>query len=326
MLSDVMAHYGIAKEFDRAAFFETEDFKDILKEVRHNIQNGSLIALTGIVGSGKTSMLNHIHEILRQEKKVLVCQSLSVEKNRLTLGTLISALFCDLRRSKTEKIPSQPEQRERDLRDLIRNKKKPVVLFVDEAHDLHCKTLVSLKRLIEVVLSGGGTLSIVLAGHPKLGNDLKRPTMEEIGARATTFVLDGLQKHRKEYIQWLFAQCLATKTKAENVVQPDAVDYLADHLTTPLQIHQYLSMALTVGYRTGIKPITRDLVSSVLAHDLNSVEAQLVRQGYDARILAEALDIKLKEARSFIKGELPGTRKDEIINDIHHLGINLSPF
>ena len=48
---------------------------------------------------------------------------------------------------------------------------------------LHPKTLVGLKRLIEVVRDGGGTLSIVLAGHPKLKNDLRRPTMEEIGSR-----------------------------------------------------------------------------------------------------------------------------------------------
>jgi type II secretory pathway predicted ATPase ExeA len=41
------------------------------------------------------------------------------------------------------------------------------VLFVDEAHDLHYKTLIGLKRLCEVVADGGGVLSIVLAGHPK---------------------------------------------------------------------------------------------------------------------------------------------------------------
>jgi hypothetical protein len=31
-------------------------------------------------------------------------------------------------------------------------------MFVDEAHDLHAKTLTGLKRLMEVVADGGGTL------------------------------------------------------------------------------------------------------------------------------------------------------------------------
>lgn len=52
--------------------------------------------------------------------------------------------------------------------------RKTVALFVDEAHNLHPKTLTGLKRLMEVIVDGGGKLSVVLAGHPKLRNDLAR--------------------------------------------------------------------------------------------------------------------------------------------------------
>ncbi len=37
--------------------------------------------------------------------------------------------------------------------------RKPIALIVDEAHDLHSKTLIGLKRLMEVVADGGGTSS-----------------------------------------------------------------------------------------------------------------------------------------------------------------------
>jgi type II secretory pathway predicted ATPase ExeA len=47
------------------------------------------------------------------------------------------------------------------LRDLIPKWQKPIALFIDDAHDLHAKTLVGLKRLIEVVRDGNGTLSVV---------------------------------------------------------------------------------------------------------------------------------------------------------------------
>ncbi len=40
------------------------------------------------------------------------------------------------------------------LQELIRKRQKPIALFVDEAHDLHSKTLIGLKRLIEVVQDG----------------------------------------------------------------------------------------------------------------------------------------------------------------------------
>src|SRR3954467_1310399 len=68
---------------------------------------------------------------------------------------------------------------------MFRRAKKPVALFVDDAHDLHPKTLIALKRLIELVAEGGGQLSIVLVGHPKLKNDLRRPKMEDVNRQGT---------------------------------------------------------------------------------------------------------------------------------------------
>ena len=67
-----------------------------------------------------------------------------------------------------------------------------MALFIDEAHDLNGHTLIGLKRLMELVEDVGGRLSVILAGHPKLRNDLRRPTMEEIGYRTDIFPLDGV--------------------------------------------------------------------------------------------------------------------------------------
>jgi type II secretory pathway predicted ATPase ExeA len=103
-----------------------------------------------------------------------VSRSLSVDKAKISVPLLLAALFYDLTPEKTVKISSQSERRERDLQELFRRAKKPVALFIDDAHDLHPKTLTALKRLIELVAEGGGQLSIVLVGHPKLKNDLRR--------------------------------------------------------------------------------------------------------------------------------------------------------
>ena len=93
-------------------------------------------------------------------------------------------------------VPTQGEKRERELRKLVVRSGKPVALFIDEAHDLHSRTLNGLKRPMEVGGRGGGNLSVILIGHPKLRNDLRRPTMEEIGHR--TDVL-GLRRARGGY-------------------------------------------------------------------------------------------------------------------------------
>ena len=55
---------------------------------------------------------------------------------------IITALFLDISGDPEMKVPTQPERRERVLQDQIRAARKPVVLFIDEAHDLHGNTLV----------------------------------------------------------------------------------------------------------------------------------------------------------------------------------------
>jgi type II secretory pathway predicted ATPase ExeA len=166
MLSDVREFYGLVREPGQMGYFETPQLQQVLKELKLAIKDGKLIVLSGIVGTGKTATLQKIQELLAQDKEILVAKSLSVDGSQTTLATLVVALFYDLATEKGFKVPTRPEHRERILRDLIKKRHKPVVLLVDDAHDLHSKTLLGLKRLIEIVRDGKGTLSVVLAGHP----------------------------------------------------------------------------------------------------------------------------------------------------------------
>jgi type II secretory pathway predicted ATPase ExeA len=264
MLSEVRTYYGFTKDFTEAGYFEAENAQQAVREVSAEIKTGKLIALSGIVGCGKTTALRRVQEQLGREKEILVSKVLAVEKSKITLTVLINALFYDLapeKDSKTEKefkIPSQPERRERLLRDLIRRRQKPIALFIDDAHDLHPKTLVGLKRVLEMVRDGGGTISVVLAGHPKLKNDLRRPTMEEIGARAAALDLEGFGSGEKvSYLKWLLRQCASAKTNVETLLSEEAAALLAGRLRTPLQLEHYLTRAFEEGYKIGQKRVGR---------------------------------------------------------------------
>ena len=102
-------------------------------------------------------------------------------------------------------------------------------VFIDEAHDLNGYTLIGLKLLMEVVEDVGGRLSVILAGHLKLRNDLRRPTMEEIAYRTDISNLDGIAGSQRDYIQL------------------------------------HLTLALEAGYQTGEKPATAESVETVLS-------------------------------------------------------------
>jgi len=313
MRAEVMEFYGLARSPRSTDYYETAHHRKLLKDIRQAVYDSDLIALCGVIGSGKTVTLRRLQDMLAEDGRVLVSKSVAVEKDRATLGTLITALFCDLTLEKEPKIPKQGELRERELRKLAKKRKKPIVLIIDEAHDLHRHTLTGLKRLIEMLADGGGKLSILLAGHPKLRNELRNPNMEEIGNRTVVFSLEGVTGSQREYIEWLLVSCARNKTlDVDAIIEPAALDLLASRLRTPLQIEQHLTLAFETGYQASEKPITEAIAESVLSKQIDDLEPTLTRHGYTPTVLSEMLGMKPGEIRALFKRTLEPDRAREV--------------
>ncbi|BAZ36631.1 hypothetical protein NIES4101_25500 (plasmid) [Calothrix sp. NIES-4101] len=318
-----MNYFGLKRTLDHVGYFETEDQTNLFKELKLQIRQSRLIAVTGIVGCGKTTTLQRLQSELASEKDIITSRSLAVDKDKVNLGVLMTALFCDLSTERDGKPPTQPEQRERKLLALIQKCRKTVVLFVDEAHDLNNSTLVKIKRLIELVRQNGCTLSVVLIGHPKLKNDLLRPSLEEIGARTNVFSFEGIRGHQTEYIKWLLSECIHSDYIPEDLITDEAVSSLAKRLTTPLQIEHYLRLCFQKAYETATKPVTVDILEEVLATGLNDLEPRLIRHGYNAKVLAELLNIRVSEVNSFLHSQLPPGRTEDLRDQMLKIGIPL---
>jgi type II secretory pathway predicted ATPase ExeA len=325
MRQEVMDHYGITREFHNAGFYETERHRQLLRDLKTAVHQGKIITMAGIVGCGKTTTLHRLQEQLRVEGNMLVARSLAVDKKGVTLAMLMIALFTDLATDKDGELPTRPEKRERALCELIKRRKKPVVLFIDEAHDLKRDTIVELKRLMELVRGGGdgGILSVVLVGHPKLNNDLRRAINEEIGNRATLFFLDNVHGANRDYIHWVLEQCAKDGKEPARLFEDEAIDLLAERLSTPLQIVQHLTLALAAAFEIGGGPVTRKVVEQVLAKDINELQAKLTRYGYSTKALAELLGISPTSARRLVHGLLPPERSQELQAQIVKVGVPL---
>lgn len=83
MRADVMGYYGLAKDVRHAGFFETEQHKRLFSHVRDAIRHGGLIAVSGMIGTGKTVSLNKLKESLSKDGKIIVSQSRCVEKQKV---------------------------------------------------------------------------------------------------------------------------------------------------------------------------------------------------------------------------------------------------
>ena len=321
MLSEAMTFYGLHRDFQHAGYFPTAHHEHLFTALKTAVKQGQLVVLSGIVGCGKTTLLRRIQDDLRRGNEIRVSKSLALSKDRVTIQTLVIALFHDLSSEREVKIPGQSEQRERKLLELIGKRQKPIVLLIDEAHDLSRKTLIELKRLTELVEEAGETLSLVLAGHPKRKNDLSRGTMEEIGSRSTFFVLEGVKGQQRPYISWLLETCSALPE--DEILTEEAAELLATRLVTPLQIIQYLTVALEEAYKIGQKPVSAEMIDSVLAQDINGLESTLTRHGYSCKVVADLVHVRPAEIRSFLQGRLSASRAQELREEMLAAGIPL---
>jgi len=167
------------------------------------------------------------------------------------------------------------------------------------------------------------TLSIILAGHPKLKNDLRRPTMEEIGYRTTVFSLDNLIGKQREYLEWLMNACTSEDTNVSDVLETAALELIAARLKTPLQIEQHLTLAYEAAFQAGEKPVSATVVESVLSKQLDDLEPTLTRHGYSVKSLAEQFGAKPTEIRALFRGQLEAARMRELQDQMLAAGLPL---
>jgi type II secretory pathway predicted ATPase ExeA len=312
-----LSYYDINRPFQHAGFYETAQHKALLERLTTAIMHGGLIALYGMIGSGKTVTLRRLRENLRKEKEIIICRSMSIQKNRVSLDSLLIALYYDLTSRKTLTVPRYTKERMiRELRNIIAEKNKPVALFIDEAHDLPRATLKELKLLVEAVQEDGGKMAVILAGHPRLRNELKNPSMEEINYRTSFFEMDGAIHSRREYILWLLNECSAPNVEPTQIVEEAGIDILAERLITPLQINQHLAMTLEVGRSAGERPVSASIVQSVISPSVTGWESTLARLGYDDKSIASLLDTKPGEVRALFKGTLEASRSSLLLSQL----------
>lgn len=118
-----------------------------------------------------------------------------------------------------------------------------------------------------------------------------------------------------------FGASFVTKTKPESILTTEAIDMLTTRLRTPLQVQLHLTLVLEAGFQTGEKPITAELVETVLSRQLDDLEPTLMRHGYRLKDMVEQFDAKPAEIRTLFSNQLDPARTAELRDRILAAGL-----
>jgi len=79
--------------------------------------------------------------------------------------------------------------------------------------------------------------------------------------------------------------------------------------------------AFEAGFEIGAKPIDVGVIGAVLSRQLDDLEPQLTRNGYDVRSLVEQFDAKPAEIRQLLRGDLDPARSQELLDQMRAAGL-----
>lgn len=175
---------------DPSFLFRSSQHEEALANLIYGVQSRKgFIALTGEVGTGKTTMLECLRDFLTSQLITFA----SLFNSRLTVAQFFELLAYDFdlrcdRHSKTEVLLS--------LNNLLldrANLGRTTVLIVDEAHNLDWDVLEEVRLLGNLENRRGKLLQIVLAGQPELDRKLEASEYRQLKQRiALRYALRGL--------------------------------------------------------------------------------------------------------------------------------------
>jgi general secretion pathway protein A len=190
---------------DPRYLYLTPAMRQALDELTYGIQHRKgLMTLTGEVGTGKTTLVNHLLSWLEHQR----ARTAFIFNSHLDSKQLFDFILSDF------EVPLTPATRDNPLLAfndwlVARNKARElVVLIVDEAQGLPTHVLEDIRLLQNMETPDEKLLQIVLSGQPELEIKLKRPDLVQLQQR------------------------IALRCKTAPLTLPETYGYIEDRLNT----------------------------------------------------------------------------------------------
>lgn len=256
--------------------FLSSKHSQALTHLEYGIQeNIGFLLLSGDIGTGKTSLIQHMLKICAQEMEVAMIFNTNTspeELIKLILAELEINPISDDKSINLDKLNTFL------IDQYARNKR--VLLIIDEAQNLSWAALEEVRMLSNLHAETAPLLQVILVGQPELRQTIHEPRLEQLAQRiAVAYHLGPLNaEETKAYIQHRLSEA-----GSENIdlFENEAIDLVFEQTKgIPRSINLLCDASLVYGYAEDSPSISQEIVNQVIAdrQDFKPPEKQSIHQ------------------------------------------------
>ena len=248
---------------DPSFLYLSPNHEQALQHLEYGIErNLGILLLTGEVGSGKTTLIHYLRQLLGRNLEVAV-----ISNTNLSATDLVSYILIELNIQPNANSKALNINLFRAYLKSLATEGRRLVLVIDEAQNLPKDALEEIRMLSNFQADDGMPLQIFLIGQPELRTILKSPGMHQLRQRiAVNYHLGALNRQdTQKYI----AYRLQKAGTGKELFTAEAVD-LIFHTTSgiPRSINILCDSSLLYGFAEEVDSIDVEVVKSVL-NELN---------------------------------------------------------
>ncbi|MBN2200466.1 ATP-binding protein [bacterium] len=244
------------------------------RSLAEDVSDNELIALSGAWGNGKTTLFGQVQGQLLEKHgdDIVFVEVASLDVPRVRIGHIMTAILMDDRiRSSSEPIRRDLEARSlqviRLLGEAVFKHKKHVCIFIEDAHELHERTILSIKNMREKRYNGRTKFfSVVLIGQPGLA--AKVNAFGEVRCRTRKYDLHESEgwmtfERRIDFMRQSFGHMLDQQARKR----------VAAVRQTMLGIEDMIYTAAAKAWKAGIKTLNADHFEASLLERFEMLKA-----------------------------------------------------
>jgi len=260
-----MEYNPFCKEIDINKLYKTEDFKEAKTRLEFLEKTKGIGLFTGNPGCGKTYAIKHYLDNLNLSLYKIIYLHLTTIGVNDFYRSLCIVLGLETFYSKTKMFYQIQEH----IKQLVTEKKKQLVITIDECQLLKPEILTDLKILFNFEMDSKNMATVILIGLPVINHTLSRTTYEDLNQRILMkYDFKGISESEvQEYV----SDRLKLVKASESIFTGDAIKAMSNIVNGSVRkLNLIIERSLTLGALDKVGQINAEIIMKAV-NDINLV-------------------------------------------------------